>query len=272
MKIIIFGSSGMLGFYCKVVLEKYYDVIVITREEFDAKNPSNLREVLSGKINNQDKYYVINCVGLIPQRFKSQTSDYVRVNSIFPHLLNVHCESLGMKLIHITTDCVFDGSKGNYKEGDEHTERNLYGISKSAGEGEFMCIRTSIIGEEKYNKKSLLEWVKSNKEKEVSGFAHHYWNGMTCLQLSKIIQYIIQNDIKWKGVRHLFSPRSVSKCELIKMIDESYNLHLNIRRMTNNNNVDKTLSSNYEIIVKIPDISEQIKELKVFGEGLFNEF
>ena len=166
-------------------------------------------------------------------------------------------------MIHITTDCVFSGKDGNYNENSIQDEINDYGLSKSLGE---LCnatiIRTSIIGEEINNKRSLLEWVKSNKNKEINGFNNHYWNGVTCLELSKIIYQIINKQLFWDGVRHIYSPNSVSKYELVSLINTIYNLNIKINKINTNETVDKTITSNKEIIFNIPDLSIQIQELK----------
>jgi dTDP-4-dehydrorhamnose reductase len=146
-------------------------------------------------------------------------------------------------MIHITTDCVFSGKDGSYNELSEHDETNDYGMSKSLGE---LCnatiIRTSIIGEEVQNKRSLLEWVKSNKGKDINGFVNHFWNGVTCLELSNVIYKIINEKLYWNGVRHIFSPKSVSKFELVSMINEVYNLNIKINPFETEN-VDKTITT-----------------------------
>ena len=134
-------------------------------------------------------------------------------------------------MIHVTTDCVFSGKDGNYDENSLHDETNDYGTSKSLGE---LCkatiIRTSIIGEETINKRSLLEWVRSNRGGEINGFTNHMWNGVTCLQLSKIIEKMIREKFYWEGVRHTFSPRSVSKYELVSLINEIYDLNIKVNK------------------------------------------
>ena len=99
------------------------------------------------------------------------------------------------QVVHISTDCVFNGKKGNYNEEDDHDCLDVYGKTKSLGENpDLTIIRTSIIGEEITNKRSLVEWVKSNTSKEINGFIKHFWNGVTCLQLAKIIYKIITNS------------------------------------------------------------------------------
>lgn len=266
MKIIIFGSTGMLGNYVKFYFQKHYDVITINRNELDAEtvNIDDIMDVLS-KYKSDEPTFVINCIGIIPQR---NTSDnfriFIKINTLFPHLLANCCEKLNFKMIHISTDCVYDGKCGNYSENDKHTETNLYGSSKSLGEPSNACvIRTSIIGEEIHNKKSLLEWVKSQNGKKINGYINHYWNGVTCLQLSKIIHHMIENNILWNGVRHIFSPKIINKYDLIKLIIEVYNLNVMVDKL-NTEKIDKSLTSIFEKIIDIPDIKIQLQELAKF--------
>lgn len=175
------------------------------------------------------------------------------------------CNEIGCQMIHITTDCVFLGKKGNYNEDDLHDETNDYGVSKSLGE---LCdatiIRTSIIGEELRNKRSLLEWVKSNTHGEINGYDNHHWNGVTCLQLSFIIKDIIENNKFWKGIRHIYSPKSVSKYELVNMINEIYKLNIKVNKFNTENSIDKTITTKYKKIFDIPNLYTQIQSLKDF--------
>ena len=205
---------------------------------------------------------VINCIGSIPQRNADINSYYV-ANSIFPQLLWQVCKKYGAKMIQPTTDCVFSGSKGTYTENDSHDETGHYGISKSLGEPSgCTVIRTSIIGEELFNKKSFLEFVK-NSDGMIQGWENHAWNGITCLQYCKIIDYIIENNLFWEGVRHIYSPITVSKYELACMIRNTYNIQIYIQNKSSAP-CDKTLASVYRPIFEIPDISTQIEELKSF--------
>lgn len=120
-------------------------------------------------------------------------------------------------MIHPTTDCVFSGKKGGYVETDVHDELGSYGMSKSLGEPVgCTCIRTSIIGRELFNKKSFLEWVISNNNGTISGWSNHMWNGITCLEYCGVIEKIINEHLFWSGVKHIYSPTSVSKHEMAK--------------------------------------------------------
>lgn len=271
MKIFIFGSNGMLGTYIADYFKKSYKIIELTRKDYNINNLSisSLTDLLELK-NIQKNDIVVNCAGVIPQSKNQRSLDtklYFTINSLFPVVLSQICDKFRAKMIHITTDCVFSGMDGNYNENSKHDETNDYGISKSLGE---LCnatiIRTSIIGEEINNKRSLLEWVKSNKNKEINGYSNHYWNGVTCLQLSKIIRTIIQNNNFWNGVRHIFSPRTVSKYELVSMINETYDLQITINPFDAEIRSDKSISTIYEINheFNIPDLKEQIDEMKEY--------
>jgi dTDP-4-dehydrorhamnose reductase len=267
MKVFIFGSNGMLGNYIKIQLSTLFRVIPLTRDDYDLSTleTNSLEQLLLKKqLVNDD--IIINCAGVIPQASKQRTLDsklYFTINSLFPVILSHICDKYKCKMIHITTDCVFSGKDGNYNELSIHDETNDYGMSKSLGE---LCkatiIRTSIIGEELTNKRSLLEWVKSNKYKEINGYINHYWNGVTCLQLSKIISQLIQKKLYWEGTRHIFTPKSVTKYELVTMINEIYNLNITIIPFETEK-IDKTLITIYETnnIFNIPDLKTQINEL-----------
>ena len=150
MKILLFGSTGMLGNYAFNVLKIDYEVICITRKEYDIVNDkwSKLENILKNTLNEND--VIVNCAGAIPQKYNDENiKTYIKVNSLFPHKLNELAKTFSVKFIHITTDCVYDGTNGNYMVEDIHSAKNIYGISKSLGEPEeATVIRTSIIGEE----------------------------------------------------------------------------------------------------------------------------
>lgn len=269
MKVLIFGSNGMLGNYVKKFLSQSYQIVSITRSEYDIQTLNNktlLELLLSNNLQKND--IVINCAGVIPQSSKQKKIDkrnYFTINSLFPVILGNLCSEFNARMIHITTDCVFSGKKGNYNENDVHDENNDYGVSKSLGE---LCnstiIRTSIIGEETKNKRSLLEWVKSNKNKEINGYVNHLWNGVTCLQLAKIIDEMIKKELFWKGVRHIFSPVSVSKFELVSIINDKYNLNIKINKFQTIECVNKTLTTLFNVNdnFNLPNLKEQIEEMR----------
>ena len=263
MKILLFGSTGMLGNYVFNILKVNYDVICITRTEYDIVNDEwdKLKIIFENNLNEND--IIINCAGIIPQKYNDENiRTYIKVNTIFPHKLNEFAKLYNIKFIHITTDCVYDGSNGNYIVGDLHSAKNIYGITKSLGEPhEATVIRTSIIGEELSGKKSLIEWVKSNKNGKINGFINHYWNGVTCFTLSNIIKKIIKENLFWNGVKHIHSPNIVTKYDLCCYINEIYNLNIEINKSEDVIKKNMTLLDK-EPIFKIDNIYNQIFEQK----------
>lgn len=262
-RIVLLGSTGMLGRYVNLYFTgKGYSVFI--PPVFDVRTVT--REQLQTLLSLEEHDVVINCIGLIKQRDGVTDDDMYAVNGKFPHLLAEVAEEEGAHLIHVTTDCVFDGSAGNYDEEEPHTAADVYGVSKSLGEPvNATVIRTSIIGSELGRKLSLLEWVKTKREGNCEGFTNHFWNGVTCLELAKKFEEIITEHDFWGGVRHYFSPRSLSKYELVKMISDVYGLRVSIAPVEAPQKIDRTLSTIY--VFKLPpDIKKQLEELKTFDE------
>lgn len=277
--IAILGRNGMLG----NTMFKYYQncqtmentnigkVIGIGREQFDALKDSV--DKLSDMLKEEQIDLVINAIGMIPQKYtQNETKNiksYIRVNSVFPHLLANLCEKLNIKCIHITTDCVFSGKLDitkSYTEDSDHDVDYIYGLTKSEGEPtNCTVVRTSIIGHELKHKKSLLEWVISQTNKTINGYANHYWNGVTCLQLAKILDPN-KNQFENK-LYHVYSPNVVSKYELVNMINDIYKLNITINSFEDKNYCNRTLTSlhPHNCINTIPSLYNQIEETHDFG-------
>jgi len=260
MKIIVFGANGMLGNYVVKYFKDFYEVLAITRADFDLANVTrqSIKEYISSKLDEED--VIVNCAGIIKQR-KYKIIDMINVNSVFPNLL----AELPFRTIHITTDCVYSGLIGGYNEDSKSDCSDDYGQTKSLGENpELTIIRTSIIGEELQNKLSLIEWVKSNRGGEIKGFTNHLWNGVTCLELAKLIQIMINQNNLWKGVRHVFSPHTyVSKYDLVSMINEIYSLGIKINAYEAASKCYRNLSTKYTNPIT-KTLMDQIKDLKEF--------
>jgi dTDP-4-dehydrorhamnose reductase len=267
-KILLFGSTGMLGRYIYSYFINHPN-LTLTKINFRISNDTleSLENILMENEINEETC-VINCIGLIPQRKSALSMDkeYFLVNSIFPHLLWNICKKYNAKMIQPTTDCVFSGKGGGfYLEHDVHDESNAYGSSKSLGEPHGCTIvRTSIIGKELANKKSFLEWVISNNNNKINGFTDHAWNGITCLEYCKIIEQIITKNLFWNGVRHIYSPTPKSKYELACIIADTFSLTIEIEPLESSVALNKTLLSKHDKLFEIPELKEQINDLKGF--------
>ena len=271
MKIIVLGSTGMLGNYVDKYLSKKYEVICLNRDKLDASNVSrnSLKTILNNfSVGKND--VVINCMGTIKPRV-DQLGDLnaILVNSIFPRLLSQVSKDLGFKVIHPTTDCVYTGLKGNYNEDDLYDVNDVYGMSKAMGEVQDVCIvRTSIIGEEINTGRSLVEWVKSESGNSIFGYTNHYWNGVTCLQFAKICEHIIDNNLFWEGIRHIHSNK-LNKYELVSLINDVYSLNINISKKETDLPCDRSMTSKFSFEdFNIPLLRTQISEMKEFYKEL----
>jgi dTDP-4-dehydrorhamnose reductase len=272
MKIYILGSKGMLGKYVYTYLSEKFNVSEINRDILDASQQTEktIEDILiSCGVNRGD--VIINCIGTIKPRV-DQLGDLnaILVNSVFPRLLSNICEKNEWNMIHPTTDCVYSGKKGKYNENDKYDVDDVYGMSKAIGEPtNCTVIRTSIIGEEVNQHRSLVEWVKSQKNKKVNGFLNHFWNGITCLEWSKLIEKIINQNDFWKGTKHFISPTQTSKYDLVKMISNSYELGIEINPVDSELTVDRTLSTVFDVKYDIPELELQIKEMQLFSKKLY---
>lgn len=265
MKIYVFGANGMLGRYVTAyLLRGGYNVIPVTRGIMDIRDASYTRLStfiqLNGGININD--VIVNCAGLIKQKMApGDDIDAIKVNSVFPRLLSDFSSNNSINFIHISTDCCFSGTRGNYTEEDKPDPQDMYGITKVAGEPDgCMVIRTSVIGEGEFSG-SLMEWVK--RQTEINGFTNHLWNGVTCLQLAKEISKIIKGD-KWFGIRHYFST-PITKAELVRIIAKSYGKDIVIHDTEASVPVNRTLNTIYKGTFDYPpDIRSQIDEQRDF--------
>lgn len=271
-KLVIFGGNGMLGKYIYTYFKQQNNLQVISLKRSDYDVLHNNLDALDQlfKLHNLDSNTVVfNAIGAIPHQSITNNQYYYKINSVFPMLLSYICNKYNTKLIHPTTDCVFSGNQGMYNEDSIHDSTDHYGISKSIGENIDACIiRTSIIGE---NTKgiSLVEWIKQNQNGNINGYINHYWNGITCLQYAKILDYMITNNIYWKGVKHINSPNIISKANLLELINKQYNLNINIHKIESNF-CDRSLKSNYSNIFNIPTLEQQITQMYNFRQLLLN--
>jgi dTDP-4-dehydrorhamnose reductase len=168
---------------------------------------------------------VINCVGLIKQLATANDPLVVLpVNSMYPHQLAAICEQQGARLVHISTDCVFDGRKGNYVESDESNATDLYGKAKYIGElhdkPHAITLRTSIIGHELNSSTGLVEWFLSQTG-SIKGFKRAIFSGLPTVELARIIKDYVIPRPDMSGLYHV-SAEPISKFDLLSLIAQIY--------------------------------------------------
>jgi len=174
---------------------------------------------------------VINCIGLIKQTwYGGDPLSSIVINSLLPHRISMVCRTAGARLIHVSTDCVFDGKKGNYTENDISNATDLYGRSKFLGEVAYsphcVTLRTSIIGHEIKGRLGLIEWFMS-QDKKIQGYKNAIFSGFPTIEVAHILRdYILPNQ-NLTGIYHISSD-PISKYELLKLVAEKYDKKIEI--------------------------------------------
>jgi len=241
MRILVLGANGMLGNAVFRYFRKTRHEIYGTIRNQSAEKHFSAGDLLYLRFADTDDVFntiydlkpdvVINAIGIIKQ--KPEAEDFVTsisINSLFPHKLASMGVVEGFRVIHISSDCVFDGNQGNYTELMRSNALDLYGKSKHLGElttyRNSVTLRTSIIGHELETSNSLLEWFLK-QEKTTDGYVNAIWSGVTATELSRIISdYVLPNKDLF-GLYHV-AGYPLSKYELLKLIAETYDKNIEI--------------------------------------------
>ena len=247
-RVIVLGGDGMLGHKVFQVFNENHEThaTFLTQEHYTSalpvyKDVSSPRihtginalesDSIEGLILELKPDVVVNCIGLIKQL--KEASDYmlaIQMNSLLPHNLARICSSVDSRLVHVSTDCVFSGDKGNYTEDDPSDVMDLYGKSKSLGEVNYaphLTVRTSIIGREWVRSTALLEWFLSQQGKTVRGYKNAIYTGLTTESIARMIEKTVTERPDITGLWHV-SSNPVSKLELLTMIRDAWGLDIAI--------------------------------------------
>lgn len=249
-KILVLGASGMLGHMLIRVLSSRHQVVGTTSSIYDKESP--LARILSQdnwvdqvdvrnlftveeaiRATNPD--VVINCVGVIKQKMESRNiMDAILINSLIPHQLANICNQIHSRLIHFSTDCVFDGSPGIKKVNDLPNATDLYGTTKRLGEVDYapaLTLRTGFVGRQLSGFEGLFEWVRSQRGKTINGYQNAIYSGFTAMALARIIQQIIEEHDQLSGL-HQVAGNHINKFDLITKLNEYLDLDLTIIKNT----------------------------------------
>ena len=226
MRFLILGSNGMAGNTIAVYLkETGHEVLGYARERSlyfdsvigDAYNTVQLKEVIdSGNFDS-----IINCVGLLNQFAENNKPGAVFLNSYLPHYLAGITEGTSIQVVHMSTDCVFSGEKGNYLESDFPDGKTFYDRTKALGElndDKNITLRNSIVGPDiKASGIGLLSWFMKQRG-TINGFTKAMWTGQTTVQLAKTMEYVAKE--RMGGLYNAVPHNSISKYELLKLFNK----------------------------------------------------
>jgi dTDP-4-dehydrorhamnose reductase len=259
IRVLVLGHKGMLGRAVVRFFSTVPEFVVLTIDSrWGAKE-------FGVDIKNINPDFIINCIGKIPQKNNAGVENYSDINIALPRYL----DTLGIKIIHPSTDCEFKGDipEGSvYSKNSPRDAEDLYGTSKAKISEELenksentKIIRTSIIGHEENSHVALLDWFLSQAE-TVKGYTNHYWNGITTLEWAKQCKTIISNWDSFPIINQYGTEEHNSKFDLLTIFKRVYNKNIDIVPFQTEITVNKCLKSD----LKINDLETQLKELKQF--------
>lgn len=245
MKILVLGADGMLGHQVVAYFGAGYVVGGTLRrgESAYSKVRAHLPPTAYFGVDARDFQSVVrvldefrpdavvNAIGIVKQRDESKdVLESLEINSLLPHRLAEHCERNEIRMVHLSTDCVFSGGVGDYGEDSRSDAYDVYGKTKFLGEvsrrGVF-TLRTSIIGLELARRKSLVEWFLA-QQGSVSGYVNAIYTGFTTLEMARIIELVIRAPSTKAGLYNVSSEK-ISKFELLHRLGERLQLGVDVR-------------------------------------------
>jgi dTDP-4-dehydrorhamnose reductase len=280
MRVLMLGANGMIGHKLWQLFRAELDTYAGVRRDCGAYTRYGLFDRNKLETNLDARNFngflqafarvkpdvVINCVGIIKQLSgETRPSDFIEVNSLFPHRLAEVCALSRARLLQLSTDCVFSGRKGMYTEDDMPDAEEIYGQTKFLGEvtgGGCLTIRTSTIGREIQRQTGLLEWFLSQEGKCTKGYTRAIFSGLTTASLARVLMSIVTDHKELTGLYHV-SGEPISKYDLLLRLKEAYRLKVDIEPLEGYC-VDRSLDSSrfrHKTGIMVPTWDEMIPEL-----------
>jgi len=247
MKIVILGAAGLIGHKLYQIMQAaghdtygllhgkksafpkidflQTDLIIESVEVMDFDKLHGILHVIQPDV-------VLNCIGITKR--KEEVNDPVQalgVNALFPHRLANLAKDMNFRVIHFSTDCVFNGEAGNYNEESNTTGEDAYGKTKALGEIRYphtLTIRSSFIGRELAGKTELLEWLISENGNTIKGFTEAWYSGVSTIFMAKTVLDIVENYPNISDLHQLSTPEPISKYNLLCLARNAFKLDIEI--------------------------------------------
>ena len=271
-KILVIGFKGMAG---HVIFNKFKDeygfaVYGIARNIEPSENTFNLdvsnTNALEQIIAEKKFDVIVNCIGILNKDAENNPDKAIWFNSYFPHYLEKITKNTAAKVIHISTDCVFSGKKGNYTEEDFKDGIGFYAQSKALGEivnKKDLTIRTSIIGPElNENGIGLFHWFMSQPDdSQLKGFSKAFWSGITTVELAEVLKWAIEENVV--GLKQIAPHHKINKFDLLQLFNEIFRENKLTIIEDDHYKVDKSLLSTVtKYTYNVPEFREMLIEMK----------
>lgn len=247
-RILVLGGEGMLGHKMFQVLGERFAGTLATIRGAVADPPYNRIPLFAAdrvlehldvmdwndvatRLTAMKPSVIVNCVGVIKQReAANEAVPTITINALLPHRLSELLAGWGGRLFHVSTDCVFSGTKGNYTEDDVCDATDLYGKTKALGEvkgANALTLRTSIIGRELSSHRSLLDWFLAQDGATVRGFTRVLYSGVTTNYLAGLIGDLIETESPLSGLYQVAGD-PIPKHDLLCLLRDAYGLQVTI--------------------------------------------
>lgn len=272
-RVLIIGSKGMAGhviyFYLRELGIYHISDISRSADFFNSTYQQELSDFIGllEILKEERPDIVVNCAGILNKNAEENPDKAILINSYLPQWLGKMGDELGFRLIHISSDCVFNGKRGNYTETDMPDGLDMYARSKALGEvcyGKHLSLRTSIVGPElRKNGIGLFQWFM-RKCGTVKGFTNAIWTGVTTVELASSIDLAIRNDIR--GLYQLVNNEKISKYALLRLFKEVFERKDIVIEADAGYIMDKSLVSNRKELM-VSSYEQMVKEMKVWMDN-----
>jgi dTDP-4-dehydrorhamnose reductase len=245
MRILIFGVTGMIGHKMWQSLSRSHDDVVgtlhrgsdgvVMRDMFANRAVEHVEaadfEEVAALLDRTRPTVIVNCIGITKRKTAADDlATMFRVNTLFPHHLARWAVRHGCRVVQFSTDCVFDGTEGNYDESSVVTAHDLYGQTKYFGELDYdhcLTIRTSMIGRELSGRTELLEWFLAQAGKTISGFINAQYSGLTTNEMARVLNRIVLDHPELWGKYQVAGP-VISKYALLCKLRDAFGIDVQI--------------------------------------------
>ena len=269
-RVLVFGASGMAGHmicsYLSTFKQKYKIYSICHKIKLDEN--SMLLDIhdldsVNSIISKVKPDVIINSIGILNKNAEYDPSNTIFVNSYFPRYLEERLKNTDIKIIHLSTDCIFSGKIGNYSEVSIPDGKDIYAKTKILGEinnSKDLTIRTSIIGPElKKHGIGLFHWFM-NQNRKVKGYSNVIWSGVTTLELAKGIELMAERNIT--GLYNLTSKQPINKYELLKIINSVFKKNIEIEKYEAAVSNKSLMSIRKDFSFEVPGYFDMIDELR----------
>ncbi len=247
MRVVVLGASGLIGHklfqtftdrfdQCYAVLHRdkniFADCGLFNTDKVIDKVDATDFDHLQGVLHAVDPDVILNCVGITKRKpAVNDPIEAITTNCLLPHRLAQWGKNNDARVIHFSTDCVFNGELGNYNEQSDTTGEDAYGKTKALGEIRYphsLTIRSSFIGRELSEKSELLEWFLAQRGGAIRGFTKAWYSGVSTIQMCRVIGDIIENHQDLGGLYQLAMPEPISKYDLLQLANKAFDAKVDI--------------------------------------------